>query len=85
MKRARRFIERTAQANRLTADDVITLWVGAAQAVPIETRQAFLDGINGCRSIGDTRHAVGISFEAAMGVIQMNIINATGGLGRITK
>lgn len=48
-------------------------WQAAAEAVPLEARQAFLDAVLAGKKIGESYAIAGISFEAAMGVMGMNI------------
>ena len=48
----------------------------AAEALSQETRQKFMDLIWSGKSIGEARIELGISFDAANGIMQMNIESA---------
>lgn len=49
----------------------------AAMALPRETRQKFLNGIWHGMSIKEAYEEVGISFEAALGIMNMNLVRET--------
>lgn len=50
-------------------------WHDEALSLPMATRQALIDKLQEGKTIGEAREAVGISFEAAIGTINMNIGN----------
>ena len=49
----------------------------AAMAVPRETRQKFLNGVWHGMTIREAYEAVDISFEAALGIMNMNLVRET--------
>ena len=46
----------------------------AAEALPQETRQKFLDLMWAGKTLGEAQRETGISFDAANGIVQMNIV-----------
>lgn len=61
----------------ITAADIQARWRATAEALPRETRQRFLDAIWAGQTIGAARDAAGITLEAALGVMNMNIMANT--------
>ena len=55
------------------ADAVRAGWSREADEVPLPARQRFLDGLWAGLSVGKARDAAGISFDAAMGLMELNI------------
>jgi hypothetical protein len=56
-----------------TPHDVKARWVAAARELPLETRMAFLDAVRGGERLGAARDRFGVSFEAAMGIIEIHV------------
>lgn len=57
----------------ITAADIRQRWVDEANALTREKRQEFLDLMWGGATMGEARERLNISFEAAMGILDMNI------------
>jgi hypothetical protein len=48
-------------------------WRADAEALPRESRQAFLNAVWSGKTIGEAQQLAGITFEEALGTIDMNI------------
>ena len=59
----------TADAAKAVRD----YWDAAGAAVPIETRQRFLDALWAGNNVGQATVIAGMTFDQAMGVVAMNI------------
>jgi hypothetical protein len=57
----------------MTAADVENRWKDAAFALTLEQRQDFLNLMWGGATVNEARLQLGISFDAAMGIMNLNI------------
>lgn len=58
------------------AADIIAEWNAAGAALPIATRQRFLDAIWAGLSVGQAKDRCGMSLAEALGVLDMNIVRS---------
>jgi hypothetical protein len=57
----------------ITPEVVKARWVAAAMLLPLETRMAFLDAVTGGERVGAALERMDISFDAAMGIIEIHV------------
>lgn len=56
-----------------TRSDIKRGWLAEAQTLTQGQRQVFLDALRDGKTIGDAREVAGITFDAAMGCMEMFI------------
>lgn len=53
--------------------DAKARWVAEALKIPLGTRMAFLDAVRGGERLSVARDRFGVSFAAAMGIIEIHV------------
>ena len=57
----------------VTQKDIRRGWMQKAQDLTLCQRQSFLDALNGGKTVGQAREEAGMTFDAAMGCLDMFI------------